>query len=51
MIPTLQAKIEAMPVEKWAAEIQKIEDDATRERVRNHLKTVHRLRGKNDERR
>ena len=48
MTPILQAKIEAMPVSKWKGELAKIEDDEVREIVRNHLKTVHRLK-KNDE--
>ena len=43
-VPQLQAKIEAMPVEKWKSELAKITDESVRERVRNHLLTVHRLR-------
>ena len=33
-VPQLQARIEAMPVKKWKSELAKIQDDATRERVR-----------------
>lgn len=46
MIPTLQAKLENLPVERWKAELAKIEDTETRKRVRNHLKTVYKLREK-----
>ena len=47
MIPTLQARIEAMPVDTWPAELAKIQDDEIRARVRDHLKTVFLLSKKN----